>query len=93
MRYRIGIINDFKNNHSFVDYRKIGIDKTLELWDGCIAGGSHRGFQLASDRIWIFLNFEQVGNTVSREEARGIIRKLLDDAPVDLSDLAFYLEV
>ena len=93
MQYRIGLINDFKNTYSFVDYREIGIEKVLKLWDACTVGGAHRGYQLAEDNLWIFLNFEKVLVTKSREEARAKIRELLDNAPVDLTDLAFYLEV
>ena len=93
MQYRIGLINDFKNTYSFVDYREIGVAKVLQLWDACTVGSAHRGYQLAEDNLWIFLNFEKVLVTTSKDEARAKIRELLDNAPVDLTDLAFYLEV
>lgn len=90
IRYRIGILNDFDNTHSFVDYRDWG---TLKTWDASRSGSAHRGYQLANDSIGIFLNFDLVLNTTSKPEARALIARLVADAPADLSDLEEYLTI
>lgn len=88
MRYRIGVIDDFLNQYAFVDYQEFG---TLRVWDGCRVGSAHRGHQLSSDAIFVFLNFKQVGKYFSREEAHAALARLVREAPVDLSDLEYYL--
>ena len=89
IQYRVGVIDDFRNTFSFVDYRKYG---ELEVWDGCTVGSPHRGYQLAPDAIFVFLNFKEVGRFKERGAAKGLITKLLHEAPVDLSDFAAYLD-
>jgi hypothetical protein len=90
MRYRIGVINDFKNTYAFIDYQNYG---TLHIWDGCATSGVHKGYQLADDHIYIFLNFKQIKKTKSYSEAEETIIHLLREAPVDLSDLSFYMKM
>lgn len=90
MRYRIGVLNDFKNSHTVIDYQEFGV---LKVWDAWNTSGEHRGYQVAEDNIYVFLNFKQVMKTKSYEEANGMINRLLREAPVDLSELEFYMRM
>lgn len=78
MRYRIGIINDFKETTTVVDFQKYGIVEILDVFQ---VGGQHRGYQVKEDAIHIFLNFKKVAVVKSRSEAVSTIRKLIQDCP------------
>lgn len=85
LRYRIGIINDFKATTTVVDYQKWGIMTQLDAFE---VGGQHRGYQESADGIWIFLNFERVAMVKSKTEAVSILNKLVQNCPREfLSDL------
>lgn len=83
--YRIGVINDFKNEFAFIEYRDYG---ELKIWNSCAVRCEHRGHQLAKDSIGVFLNFELVGEFRSFDEANALIRKLIAQAPTDLTEFA-----
>ena len=78
MKYRIGILNDFKETKTVVEYQKYG---PMEIVDAFEIGGQHRGYQLKEDSIWIFLNYQKVAEVKSRAEAVGILRKLIVNCP------------
>lgn len=61
------------------------------MWDACRVGSEHRGYQIQDDAIHVFLNFNKVGVFKERQAAEAAIRKLLDAAPVDLSEFEVYL--
>lgn len=88
IRYRIGIIDDFKNEYAFVDYRDYG---GIQIWDACRVASAHRGYHLQEDSIHVFLNLNKVGEYHTRHEAEGVIKKLLLDAPIDLKEFWDYL--
>lgn len=80
LRYRIGIINDFKETTTVVDFQKYGI---VEILDAFQVGGQHRGYQVKEDAIHIFLNFKKVAVVKSRSEAVSTIRKLIQGCPAE----------
>lgn len=87
-RYRIGVINDYRQTFSFVDYQDFG---AMQVWDACWVKGEHRGYNKASDSIGVFLNFKMVGEFKDTASAEALLRKLLREAPVDLSEFGGYL--
>jgi hypothetical protein len=78
VKYRIGILNDFKDTKTVVDFQKYG---QMEVVGAFEIGGQHRGYQLKEDSIWIFLNYQKVAEVKSKAEAIGILRKLIKDCP------------
>ena len=91
MKYRICVINDFKNTTTVVDYQKYGIMQSLQAWE---VGGIHRGFQLKEDAIWIFCNFQKVAVVRSRSEAVSVLNKLIANCPTESkSDFEEYKEI
>lgn len=75
LRYRIGVINDFRDSFSFIDYKEYG---TLKVYDACRTSG----FKKQGDgNIHVFLNFKKVGMYKAKSEAVSAIRKLLAGAP------------
>lgn len=91
LRYRIGIINDFKATTTVVDFQKWGIMTQLDAFE---IGGQHRGYQESADAIWIFLNFKKVAVVKSKAEAIGILNKLIQGCPSESkSDFEEYKEI
>lgn len=91
LRYRIGIINDFKATTTVVDFQKWGIMTQLDAFE---IGGQHRGYQNREDTIWIFLNFKKVAVVKSKSEAVGVLNKLIQDCPPESkSDFEEYKEI
>lgn len=88
MRYRIGIINDFKNSTSFIDYRVYG---SLQIWDACNSSGENGSFCKSSDSIKLFLNFKPIGEFKTSQEVEIIIKRLIEESPVDLTDLKHHI--
>lgn len=78
VRYRVGVINDFNNTRSFMDYQQFGI---MYCFAACSVGTEHRGYQVKDDAIYVFLNFKKVGIFKSRSEALALVQKLIDDCP------------
>ena len=85
-KFRLSIDNGFRDEFSYVHYRRWGV---MELWEG----GRFRGTpsKQTSVCIEVWFNWEMVGSYKSYEEARGVVRKLLQAAPVSLHDLAHYV--
>lgn len=87
MFYRIGIINDYKNEHSFIEYKRYG---TLEIWNASKSKGPMSSHNTPEDGIHVFLNFTKLDVFKSKEEAQILINKLITESPVDITE---YLEV
>ena len=92
IRYRIGIINDFKSVFAYVDYKKFGI---VEILDACAITTEHRGYNITKDSIGVFLNYKLVGETKSKAEALKMVEALIEKAPLeakrDLTEQKYYL--
>lgn len=82
------MIDDFKNEFSFIDYKQFPND--MRHWDACKVKGE-REHQKSDDAIHVFLNFKLVGKYKTRGDALRIIQTLLDDAPVSLQEFKEYL--
>jgi hypothetical protein len=89
IRYRIGVINDFRNATSFIDCKCF--KEELTVLDCSYVKSEHRGFAVSQDEIVVFLNFRIVGRFKSKQEARRLILKLIEDAPIDISECREYL--
>jgi hypothetical protein len=89
-RFRIAMIDDFRDAFSYAHYRRWG---QLELWEGGRYVGAPPARQRPSDRIEIWLNWELVGAYRSRAEAQAHVRRLIDEAPASLYDLTEYLDI
>lgn len=89
LRYRIGVINDFRNSYSFVDYQQWG-DK-VKVWDASRTSSAHRGYALPDDSISVFLNFKKLQEFKTTEGANQLVRKLLSEAPVSLTEFQDYV--
>ena len=89
-RFRVSVDNGFRNEFSYIDYRKWGV---VELWAaGRIKGPAPRR-QRAEDRIEVWFNWELVGLFVSYKEAQRKVDELLLLTPVNLSDVKHYLRI
>lgn len=87
-KFRLSIDNGFRDEFSYVSYRRWG---AMELWEG----GRYRNPSTSktSACIEVWFNWELVGAYKSYDEARGTIRRLLLAAPASLHDLAQYLDI
>lgn len=81
--YRIGVLNDFKNTHSFLQFQDYG---ELKVFDASCTKGTHRGFQKESDSIAVFLNFEKVLDTKVKEQALAMAQDLIAKAPAEAQE-------
>lgn len=91
MRYRVGVINDFHETTTVVDFQKYG---QMQILDAFRVGGQHRGYQVKEDAIHIFLNFKKVATVKSRSEAVSILTKLIASCPKEsLSDFEEFKEI
>ena len=79
-RYRIGVINDFRDSFAFIDYKEYG---TLKIFDACRTSGVDRK---EDGSIAVFLNFKKVGQFKSKSEAVSLLKKLLAEAPCSFFD-------
>jgi hypothetical protein len=79
-RYRIGVINDFRDSFSFIDYKVYG---ELKIFDACRVAGVDRK---EDGSISVFLNFKKVGEFKSKSEAVSKLRELLGNAPCSFFD-------
>lgn len=88
-RYRIGVINDFRNETGFVDYQEY-MHGEVKHWNASRCGIATE-HQKSDDAIHIFLNFKKLYVVKSNAEAESKITELLRNAPIDLSDYKRYL--
>jgi hypothetical protein len=89
-KFRLAIVNDFRNEWSYVDYRRWGL---MELWTGCRIREPPPLHQSAEDRISIWFNWEMVGAHKSYADAERQRDAYLKQAPVNLGELLSYLEL
>lgn len=82
--------NDFRDEFTFVDYRRWGI---LETWSAGRVNGPPPKRSRAQDRITVYFNYDVVGRYTSYQEAQKQIDALLLQAPVKLDDLVHYLRL
>jgi hypothetical protein len=71
----VGVINDFRDSFSFIDYKVFG---ELKVFDACWTAGSDRN---SAGTITVFLNFNKVGEYKSKQEAYEVVKRLIDEAP------------
>lgn len=90
VRYRIAVDNEFRNEFSFIDYRRWGI---LQVWNAGKFKGPLPRFQDRNAGIDVFFNYELVSTVKSNGEGNKLIKRLLAEAPIDLSEFAYYLEL
>lgn len=88
LRYRIGVIDDFRNEFSFVDYAQY--PSGMKRWDASTSRGVMEK-QSPTDSITVFLNFKKIEETKERIKANIILQELLEKAPIDLSEYKEYL--
>lgn len=89
LRYRIGVINNFRNETGFVDYQQY-MHGEVKSWNASRCGIATE-HQKSEDGIHIFLNFKKLLVVKSNAEAERKIEELLQNAPIDLSDYRRYL--
>jgi hypothetical protein len=88
INYRIGIIDDFNNSFSYVEYKKYG---EMEIYNACKTSCPHKGYQDREDAIHIFINFKKIGVFKIRTEANSTINRLIKESPVNLEQFIKYL--
>jgi hypothetical protein len=86
-KFRLSIDNGFRNEFSYVHYRRWGV---MELWEGG-RFRSEPSKPTAAACIEVWLNWAMVGTYKSYDDARGVVRKLLQEAPASLHDLEHYV--
>lgn len=79
IKYRIGVLNDFKNSRAFMDYKYFS--DQLHGLECCYTRSPHKGFDTADDEIVVFLNFKIVGRFKSRKDARACVDRLIAESP------------
>lgn len=84
--YRIAVLNEFRNNKAFIDFKQFGMVKSYgAFWQSW----PHKGFIEKEDRICVFLNYEQRTKTVSKDEARKEVDRLIAECPPPMSGFLF----
>ena len=89
-RFRVSIDNGFRNEFSYIDYRRWGV---VELWAAGRIKGPPPKRQRAEDRIEVWFNWAMVGEYTNYRAARAKVDELLSSAPVDLREFVHYLDV
>lgn len=78
--YRVAVLNEFRNQKAFVDFKQFGTNK---FWSAFWQSWPHRGYDVKDDRICVFLNYEQVCKTTSKDEAALELSILICGCPVE----------
>lgn len=78
LKYRVCVINDFRNERHAIDCRKFGVLLVTDAWR---VSSKHRGFQIHEDSIGIFINFEMVLETKDKELAKRFLKNLIKKVP------------
>lgn len=65
----------------------------MKIWGAGKFSNEHKGYQVAEDSIYVFLNYEKVGTFKNKQEAQKLINQLIKDSPVSLEELQDYLKV
>jgi hypothetical protein len=74
----LAVNNDFNNTYAYINFFRSGehIDFVV-----CKVSGDHKGYQEKDDVIGIHLNFNKVALVKSKEEARSILDRLIENCP------------
>lgn len=90
--FRIAVLNDFRKSFAFIDYKRYGIMRQVGAG---FTSQPHKGYDISSDCITLFINYDQVRQLKSRTDAERLMRELLAAAPPecakDIEELAYYL--
>lgn len=89
-KFRLSIDNGFRNEFSYVDYRKWGV---METWAGCRISGTLPIRQTPDMGIEVWLNWSLYGVYKSYDEVETLIAQLLKDSSVPLNDVIHYLKI
>ena len=84
-RYRIGVIDDYRNEFAYIDYNDYG---QLQIWNACVVTGTQER-QNKDDAIHIFLNFTKVNVFKKRSDADGLLKQLMLAAPISLVEYSY----
>jgi hypothetical protein len=87
-RFRLSVDNGFRNEYSYVSYRKWGV---MEYWEGARITNDLPVRQIASTRIEIWLNWSLHSTHTSYEAAERVIAELMETAPGPMRDVEEYL--
>jgi len=82
----VGVINDFQNSFSFIDFKDYG---QLKIFDACFTKGE-KVCNTSSDDISIFLNFKKVGSFKVKLQAQAFLKQLISEAPSEARE--FFVE-
>jgi hypothetical protein len=83
--HRVGIINDFRDTHAFVEFRSYG---TLSICNASNTGGSDR----SPGGVHVFVNMKKVQTCHSKDEAKGLIPGLMEGFPPEARKMVEGLE-
>lgn len=76
-KYRIGILNDFKNSYAYADFKDYG---EIQFFNVSISS-STPDYQKSTDDIGIFLNYKLIARFKEKAPAIALVNKLLSEAP------------
>jgi hypothetical protein len=74
----VGVINDFRSTHSFIDFKQYG---ELKVFDASCTKGEQPSFQRSTDSIAVFLNFKKLGDFKVKQQAQVLVMALIAEAP------------
>jgi hypothetical protein len=83
---RIAVLNEFRCNFAYVEFKKFG---EVRLYAAFWTAWPHRGYDVKEDRICVFLNYEQLVKTTSKDEARNEVERLVAECPDGMSGFLF----
>lgn len=78
MKFRICVLNDFRQTHAVLDYKEYGVIKDTHAW---IHEGRPFKHIYPRDSITIFLNYDQILDTKEKDAAIEKLVELLDMCP------------
>ena len=89
-KYRIAVENGFRNEFSFIDYRRWGV---LQVWNAGRFTGPPPKRQDPKAVIDVFLNYDWIAECRSNADANRLIARLLAESPVNLGEFADYVRM
>lgn len=89
-RFRLSVDNGFRNEFSYVDYRRWGV---VQSWTGGRFSNEPPPRQDPSQCIEVWFNWARVGTHASYDSAEAQIALLLRQAPAPLGELKDYLNI
>lgn len=89
-KFRLSVDNGFRNEFSFVDYRRWG---TTEIWSAGRFRGPPPARMTSKMLIEIWFNWQLIATFASYSAAQAKLDEILLSAPVNLSDVRHYLDI